>query len=283
MTVLDWPTIQTHVDALAQRLTADGVSTVYGIPRGGAVVAGLLYRREIHTAASPESADALVDDLVDSGRTAQRWTELTGKRLYPLVTKQTGDWIVFPWEERDETSDIEDTVVRQLEFVGEDPKREGLLDTPKRVVKALREMTSGYREDPSEILSTVFQGDNDEMVVVRNIDFASTCEHHMMPFTGTVTIGYLPGDGKVVGLSKLPRLVWCYAKRLQIQEQFTRQIAMALQDHLAPRGVGVIARAFHTCCALRGIRSRNEMVTSSMLGAFRNDPIVRTEFLSFSR
>lgn len=171
-----------------------------------------------------------------------------------------------------------------IDWIGEDVEREGLIDTPKRVAKAMREMTVGYRKDPKEILSTVFTADNaDEMVVVRDIAFASMCEHHMMPFTGTAVVGYLPRDGRVVGLSKIPRLVHCFSRRLQLQERLTSQIAQAIQDVLEPVGVGVVVRGIHTCCALRGVESRNEMVTSALLGKFRDDPQVRSEFFSLSR
>lgn len=177
-----------------------------------------------------------------------------------------------------------EAVASLIDWIGEDVAREGLIETPHRVAKALREMTSGYRQDPKEILSKVFTAEHaDQMVIVRDIDFASMCEHHMMPFTGVATIGYLPKDGRVVGLSKIPRLVHCFSRRLQLQERLTTQIAQAMQDVLDPIGVGVLIRGVHTCCALRGVESRNEMVTSALLGKFRDDPQVRAEFLGLAR
>lgn len=177
----------------------------------------------------------------------------------------------------------ENAVRLLLAFIGEDPTREGICDTPRRVVKALGEMTSGYAQNPREILSRVFVADpNDEMVMVRGIEFASLCEHHMLPFTGQAAVAYIPSDGRVVGLSKIPRLVHCYARRLQMQERLTGQIGQAMFDHLSPQGVGVVVRAFHTCCALRGVRSRNEMVTSALYGNFRESPQVRAEFLALA-
>jgi GTP cyclohydrolase I len=171
-----------------------------------------------------------------------------------------------------------EAVITILRFIGEDPSRDGLADTPERVLRAWREMTSGYGDDPAEILARTFEETSDEMVVLRNISFHSICEHHLLPFYGEVSVGYLPG--KVVGISKLARLVDCFARRLQIQERLTRQIAESIDVHLDARGVGVIVRAHHLCMGCRGVRQQNtEMVTSSMLGTLRSDPMARAEFL----
>jgi GTP cyclohydrolase IA len=165
-----------------------------------------------------------------------------------------------------------------LRFIGEDPTRDGLADTPARVVKAWREMTAGYDEDPAEILSRTFEETSDEMIMLRGISFYSTCEHHMLPFYGEAQVGYLPG--RVVGISKLARLVNCFARRLQIQERMTRQIADAIETHLDAKGVGVVLRAHHLCMGCRGVKQEEtEMITSSMLGKLRNDPSSRAEFL----
>ena len=165
-----------------------------------------------------------------------------------------------------------------LRFIGEDPTRDGLADTPARVVKAWREMTAGYDEDPAEILSRTFDETSDEMIMLRGISFYSTCEHHMLPFYGEAQVGYLPG--RVVGISKLARLVNCFARRLQIQERMTRQIADAIETHLDAKGVGVVLRAHHLCMGCRGVKQEEtEMITSSMLGKLRNDPSSRAEFL----
>jgi GTP cyclohydrolase I len=166
-----------------------------------------------------------------------------------------------------------------LLFLGEDPRREGLLKTPERVAKSLLEMTEGYRQDPAEILSTTFTETCDELIVVRDIEFWSLCEHHLLPFHGTATVGYLPKD-RIVGLSKLGRIVHCFARRLQVQEKMTQQIANAVMEHLQPQGVGVIVKATHLCMAMRGVRSPAEMLTSCLLGQFK-DPVTRQEFLSF--
>ena len=174
--------------------------------------------------------------------------------------------------------EAERAVETLLRWVGEDPDRDGLADTPARVAKALREMTSGYSEDPAEILSRTFEETSDEMVILRGITFQSICEHHLLPFLGTATVGYLPG--KVVGISKLARLVNCFARRLQIQERLTRQIADAVEKHLEARGVAVVIKAQHLCMACRSVRQmESEMVTSAMLGTLRTDATSRAEFL----
>jgi len=165
-----------------------------------------------------------------------------------------------------------------LRVIGDDPHRDGLRDTPARVVKALLEMTAGYGESPAEILSTTFAEHSDELIVLRGIDFYSTCEHHLLPFHGVAHVGYLPG--KVVGISKLARLVHCFARRLQIQERMTQQIAEAVETHLEARGVGVIVAAHHLCMGCRGVKSpTSQLITSAMLGSLRSDPNTRSEFL----
>lgn len=175
------------------------------------------------------------------------------------------------------STDSERAVTALLTLIGEDPDREGLIETPKRVIRAWREMTAGYREDPAAILSRTFEEASEEMVLLRGITFHSVCEHHLLPFHGTASVGYLPG--KVVGISKLARLVNCFAKRLQIQERLTRQIAEAIEDHLDARGVGVMIRARHLCMGCRGVRLPDtEMLTSAMLGMLRDSENVRSEF-----
>jgi len=174
--------------------------------------------------------------------------------------------------------DIEDAITTLLRYIGEDPSRDGLRDTPARVARAWREMTNGYDDDPAAILGRTFDESSDEMIILRGISFYSTCEHHLLPFYGTATVGYLPG--KVVGISKLARLVECFARRLQIQERMTRQIAEAIETHLEARGAAVILRAHHLCMGCRGVRQEEtEMVTSCMLGTLRSDATSRSEFL----
>ncbi len=175
---------------------------------------------------------------------------------------------------------IADLVESLLVELGEDPDRQGLKDTPDRVSRAMRELTDGYGVKPSDVIAgAVFDQDYDEMVVVKDINFYSLCEHHMLPFFGQCHVGYLP-KGKVVGLSKIPRLVEVFSHRLQIQEQLTREIAEALEAALAPRGVGVVVEARHLCMEMRGVETPGgRMITSCMLGTFRRDPRTRAEFL----
>ena len=177
----------------------------------------------------------------------------------------------------------EDAVRVLLRWAGEDPAREGLLDTPKRVVKAYRDWFSGYALDPDDYLQRTFEevAGYDELIVLRDIRFESHCEHHMAPIIGRVHVGYLP-DGKVVGISKLARVVDAYARRLQVQEKMTAQIADCIQRVLHPRGVGVVIEASHGCMTTRGVHKRGvSMVTSKMLGGFRDDARTRSEFLQF--
>lgn len=177
----------------------------------------------------------------------------------------------------------EDLVKQMLDAIGENSSREGLLDTPKRVVKSWRELFSGYEQSPSSILERDFDGAGyDEMIVLRDIELYSTCEHHMLPFYGKAHVAYIPG-ARVVGLSKLARLVECFARRLQIQEKLTREIAEAIHECLAPKGVGVIIEAKHMCMVARGVGKQNSvMTTSALLGKFR-DAEVRAEFFNHAR
>ncbi|HZX76028.1 GTP cyclohydrolase I FolE [Lysobacter sp.] len=170
-----------------------------------------------------------------------------------------------------------------LRWAGDDPLREGLLDTPKRVAKAYQDWFSGYGEDPADYLKRTFEEVEgyDEMIVLRDIEFESHCEHHMAPIIGKAHVGYLP-DGKVVGISKLARVVETYARRLQVQEKMTAQIAQVIQDVLHPRGVGVVIEGAHECMTTRGVHKRGvSMITSKMLGSFREDARTRAEFLQF--
>jgi GTP cyclohydrolase I len=172
-------------------------------------------------------------------------------------------------------------IIRQLlAELGEDPSREGLLDTPKRVEKALRFLTSGYTADVDVVLNNaLFTVDYNEMVIVRDIDYYSLCEHHLLPFFGKVHIAYIP-KGKVIGLSKIPRLVEVFARRLQIQERMTSQIAETIREKIDPLGVAVVCEGTHLCMSMRGVEKQNSFaVTSAMLGAFQSDARTRMEFL----
>ena len=183
---------------------------------------------------------------------------------------------------RPSRDEAEAAVRTLLHWIGEDPGREGLLDTPKRVVKAYEELFAGYNSDPEEILQRTFSETEgyDEMVILRDIRFESHCEHHMLPVIGRGHVAYLP-DRRVVGISKLARVIEAYSKRLQIQERMTAQIANAIQNVLEPKGVAVVLRAAHQCMTCRGVHKPGvTMTTSHMIGAFRSNPATRQEFLS---
>jgi GTP cyclohydrolase I len=175
---------------------------------------------------------------------------------------------------------IEKSVYKIIKAIGEDPEREGLLNTPRRVAKAYGELLEGYRIDPVKLLNNAtFNVEYDDMVIVRDIEFYSLCEHHMLPFLGRAHVAYIP-DGKVIGLSKIPRIVDMFARRLQVQERMTRQIADYVNEILHPRGVAVVVEGMHLCAMIRGVRKHDSrMTTSSMLGAFRQREATRMEFL----
>ncbi len=176
---------------------------------------------------------------------------------------------------------FEQSVRNMLEIIGEDPDREGLVKTPERVFKAFSFMTKGYNQDPREVLNeALFSSTNDEMVLIRDIEFYSMCEHHLLPIIGRAHVAYIP-DGKVVGLSKIPRMVEVFARRLQIQEQMTEQIADAITDVINPKGVGVVIQARHMCMEMRGVEKVNSITTTSALRGMFREQKTRNEFLNF--
>jgi GTP cyclohydrolase I len=180
-----------------------------------------------------------------------------------------------------ENPELEQLVERQLVLLGEDPRREGLLKTPQRVAKSLQWLTKGYRTEVQSVIGTgVFRSEGHQnMVMVRDIELYSLCEHHMLPFFGKAHVAYIP-DGHIVGLSKIPRIVEVFARRLQVQERLTDQIAGALHDALKPTGVGVVIEAYHLCMMMRGVEKQNsKTITSALRGVFRDDPKTREEFL----
>jgi GTP cyclohydrolase I len=182
------------------------------------------------------------------------------------------------------SASFEELVREMLVRLGEDPQREGLLRTPERVQKAFEHLTRGYKEDPEALLkNALFTVNYDEMVIVKDVEMFSLCEHHMLPFFGKVHVAYIP-NGKVIGLSKIPRLIELFSRRLQIQERLTTQIAETIQKVIQPQGVGVVVEARHLCMMMRGVEKQHSAaVTSSMLGCFREEQETRTEFLSLIR
>jgi GTP cyclohydrolase I len=184
----------------------------------------------------------------------------------------------------DNFRELEAAVKKILISIGEDPNRQGLQDTPHRVAKMYKELASGYKQSPEELINSAhFDVLYDEMVVVTNINFYSLCEHHLLPFFGVAHVGYIP-KGKVVGLSKIPRIVDMFARRLQVQENMTQKIATVLQEQLKPDGVGVVIEGYHMCMMMRGVeKEKAKMITSSLLGSFKEDSKTRTEFLELIR
>lgn len=267
--------------------------SLFGIPRGGLLPAGLV-AGALNTAGyeagitdNLEVATHFIDDIIDSGKTSREWM---GKKHIPFYAlfdaAEETDWIVFPWEQTSGGDDAsaDDIPVRLLQFVGEDPTRGGLQETPKRFLKAWQFWTSGYGvkdEDIGTILKAFEDGADkcDEMVVQTNIPVYSQCEHHLAPFFGVAHIAYIP-NGKIVGLSKMSRLVEVYARRLQVQERLTNQIADALVKHLNPVGVGVVLQCRHMCMESRGIQQQGTSTTTSALrGAMREQQATRDEFM----
>lgn len=266
---------------------------VYGVPRGGIPVAYLVRGSDCNPTTrvveKPEDANLIVDDIIDSGATRDRYHTAFPNIPFLALTdfldvERNGAWVVFPWEKGDRDQSADDVVTRLLQFIGEDPNRGGLKDTPQRVLKAWKEWTSGYGQDPATVIKWFEDGSEnyDEMVFVKDIPFYSHCEHHLAPFFGTATIAYLP-DKRVIGLSKLGRVLEIFARRLQVQERMTTQIADALNEHLKPLGVGVLVRARHMCMESRGLsRQGHHTVTSALRGKFFLDPTVRSEFLAIA-
>lgn len=267
--------------------------SVYAVPRGGVPAA---YAIDKHTTANfdyvddPLLADIFIDDIIDSGATREKYQAVNiNAPFYALINKPNGeyqhDWVVFPWELANEASGPEENIVRLLQHIGEDPNREGLKETPARALKAWSKWTEGYGQKPEDILKVFKDGAEkyDQMVTVVDIPLYSKCEHHMADIFGTVTISYIP-NGSIVGLSKLSRLVNVFARRLQVQERLTAQIADALVTHLKPHGVGVVVKARHMCMESRGIcQQGHHTVTSALHGAIKDEPETRAEFLALAR
>lgn len=280
-----------------QLLAYTSAGTIYGIPRGGIPAAYRVMSFLPDTfimVERVEDATIVVDDIIDSGATVARLQEINSEAAYcALVSKlpnqvcgmETKDWVVFPWENSEEGS-IEDSVVRMLQFIGEDPKREGLLETPARVTKAWREWFDGYGKSAKDILKVFKDGSEgcgDEIVLVSNLPVYSKCEHHNADIFGLAHIGYIP-NGAIVGLSKFQRLLDMYAHRLQVQERLTSQVADALVENLNPLAVGVVLECRHMCMESRGIATRGAItVTSALRGAFKAEDSARAEFMSLVR
>jgi GTP cyclohydrolase IA len=258
----------------------------YGVPRGGIAPAYLISQMSHgHITDDPNKAHYIIDDLIDSGATRKHYSDSFPNAYFVALYEKEdeSDWIVFPWERSEEKGDqsATDIFTRLLEYVGEDVKREGLLETPNRMAKMYTEVTRGYNEDPADYFKTFTEdaSNYDEMIIVGPIPFYSLCEHHMVPFFGDVFVGYIP-DKRFAGLSKLARVVNTFSRRLQIQERMSDQIAATIEKFAQPLGVGVIIKARHLCMEMRGVeKSGAQTTTSSMKGVFLTDTKARNEFL----
>ena len=269
------------------------VEYIYGVPSGGIPFAlALSHETGIPITNNLHMQNILVvDDIIDSGKTRRVWsifdfmalvTKAPMLRCDHLETiglwelpKET--WVHFWWEKGE--TDITDHITRILEYIGEDPNREGLKETPNRIKKSWERLYGGYKVGLPSVSKTFTEGACDDMVVLRDIEFFSTCEHHMLPFFGRAHIGYLP-NGKIIGISKLARLLEIFARRLQIQERIGTQVTEAIQEILNPHGCGCVLEAQHFCMTSRGVEKQNSiMVTSSLAGSFREEPKTRAEFL----
>lgn len=291
---INYTILQADAHRLADKVKASGkkYNSVYGIPSGGLIPAYIIAMNlEVPLVTKPGENTLVVDDLSDSGSTLLPYKDkgyhtavLYAKKHCPVeatfeLYRIENNWVELP-HEAGEVSGIETNVRRILQYIGEDPNREGLLDTPKRVAKAWKQMTDGYtRKFEDEI--TVFEGEGfDQIVLLRDIEFHSICEHHMLGFSGKGHIAYIP-DKNIVGISKLARVLDIFSRRLQNQERITKQVADCLQEQLKPRAVAVILEAQHSCMRCRGVGKQGSvMVTSMLLGGFKDDDKARLELMN---
>jgi len=283
MKTLTYKKLAEDTKKLAESIDGSKYDSLYAIPRGGVPIALMLSSHlDLPLVEEVSEKTLIVDDLIDSGSTLKAYPDNDAAVLYakphsPEVTyfiDTIDDWIEFPYEQTQ--TDAEDNVRRILEYIGEDLNREGLIETPKRYIKFLKQFLT-----PDEYNFTTFSSEGyDEMIVQKNIPFFSICEHHMAPFFGHATVGYIP-NGKIVGLSKLTRTVEWYGRKLQNQERITHQIAQRLQDELNPVGVAVSLNARHFCMEMRGVRTHDVYTrTTKLIGAFKDKPEAREEFFN---
>lgn len=293
--VFSWQDIDRLVTKLAQQIDVESFrhTGVWGVPTGGAFVAQAISQKTgIPLLDCLRDGCLVVDDLIDSGDTLQRYSgfrqaALVRKPHSPSPNVSTADtvdgWIVFPWEVNHPKQDdgAGQCITRLLQFIGEDVKRDGLQETPKRASKFWSQWVTKGNPDFN---LTSFDGEGaDQMIVQRNINFYSMCEHHLLPFFGDATVAYIPRS-KIVGLSKLARLVEHFSRRPQNQERITKQVAEALHDTVNPLGVAVVLKARHLCMEMRGVKARGaETITSHLTGVFRDDMKAREELLQLTK
>jgi len=274
-----------------ERFKHKNIIKIYPVPRGGvpATYALLRYSDKFEITEKIMDAHVIMDDLIDSGETMMQHTAANPDAYFcALIDKRNNKelkdkWIIFSWEGSVQNG-VEDNIRRLLQAFDPDPNRGGLVETPARVAKAWEHWTSGYSKNAAELLKTFEDGaeNYNELVIVKNLNFHSLCEHHLAPFFGVATIAYIPRD-KIVGLSKFARLLDMYALRLQVQERMTSQIADALVEHIDPLGVGVVIKARHTCMESRGVcKQGSHTITSAVRGLIDTDRDTRSEFMALA-
>jgi len=260
-------------------------NTIYGVPKGGMIAAGFLEQATITP--YPDEANIILDDIVDSGRTRQKYLDKYPDAKFVALFEKRDEWLVFPWEKDHPNAQgdtIQENITRMLQFIGEDPSREGLRETPNRIAKAWEnELFIGYKQKLEDLLTTFATDGYDQIVLCRDIELFSMCEHHMLPFTGVAHVAYIPNE-RVIGISKLARLVDIYSRRLQIQERIGEQVTTALMEHLKPKGAACVINAVHMCMRMRGCQKQHSsMTTSSIKGVFLDDARARQELMELIR
>lgn len=277
---ITWPEVQAKLSVIDESWKGQ---KVYGVPKGGMILTA--YLKNCPAVIHPDQADFILDDLVDSGATKRLYAE-----KYPLIPfvvlfdkekEQINDWLIFPWESDHPQGEdnIQQNITRMLEYLGEDIKREGLVETPNRVVRSWDELFAGYKQKPASLMTVFKKETYDQIVILKNIEMYSMCEHHMLPFFGKAHVAYIP-DKHVIGISKLARLVDIYARRLQIQERIGEQVTQALMEYLKPIGAACVIEAEHMCMRMRGVsKQESTMVTSSLKGAFLTSAGARIELM----
>ena len=270
---LTWKDVLSRINFIKKKYDISSKTKIYGVPKNGMVLAGFFGCKNVPT---PEDADIVIDDILDSGSTKKKYKKLYPKKKFITLFKKDKNtkWVYFPFEKQ--TEDNEDTIVRLLQIIGEDPNREGLKKTPKRYLDLFAEFLN-----PAKFDMTTFNAEKtDEMIVQLDVPFYSFCEHHLLPFFGKGYIAYIP-DKKIVGLSKLARTLEVFSRKLQNQERITNQVADYLQSKLDAKGVAVVLKARHLCMEMRGIKAADATtITSKLLGYFRTDTRTRAEFLN---
>lgn len=282
---ISWEEVLHRMRLLEETNPLSSWKTLYGVPNGGMILSGFYHGMKTH---NPKEATIILDDIEDSGRTRkfyeEKYPNIPFITLFNINDYPKGSWLVFPWEVDhpgigDES--IQQNITRVIQYIGEDPLREGLKETPNRVIKSYKELFSGYNKNPKDLFTVFDELGCDTMVVLKEIEFWSMCEHHMLPFYGKAHVAYIPSGGKIVGISKLARLVDLYARRMQVQERIGNQVTDALMEHLKPLGAACVIEASHMCMQMRGVGKQNSiMTTSSLAGVFKTDSAVRSEFMN---